>query len=66
MVTSCGRAGGWIRYLAVRGAYQAGAMNAKPTGAAAAPPRSAYRDLPTHAAAATVTAHHPVSWAITG
>jgi hypothetical protein len=50
MVTSCGRAGGWIRYLAVRGAYQAGAMNAKPTGAAAA----------------TVTAHHPVSWAITG
>jgi hypothetical protein len=66
MVTACAEAAGPVRNLLVTGAYQAIAMAARLAGAAMAPPRSAYRDRSAHAAAATVTAHHPVSWAITG
>jgi hypothetical protein len=41
MVTACGVAVGSARNLLVMGVYQASAMAAKLTGAAAAPPRSA-------------------------
>ena len=41
-------------------------MAAKLTGAATAPPRLAYRERWAQAAIVTVTAHHPVSTAISG
>jgi hypothetical protein len=64
MATLCGMAGGLTRNFALRGRYQANAMTAKLTGAAMAPPRSAKRERAVQAAAATMIADHPMSWAI--
>jgi hypothetical protein len=64
MAMLCGMAGGLTRNFAVKGVYQASAMTAKLMGAAMAPPRSAKRERAVQAAAATMIADHPMSWAI--
>jgi hypothetical protein len=64
MATLCDRAGGLTRNSALNGEYQASAMIARLIGAAIAPPRSAKRERATQAAAATMIAAHPMSWAI--